>query len=101
MSTWTSPPDSRAALDSRSIAPGGALVDMRDRFVAPALILLLLTGCASSPGVRASDEARARAAASRSAVNERVAHYAKVYGVPESLIHRSIQRESGYDPSQH
>jgi soluble lytic murein transglycosylase-like protein len=37
----------------------------------------------------------------RNALDERISYYARVYDVPESLIHRSIRRESGYDPMIH
>jgi soluble lytic murein transglycosylase-like protein len=77
---------------------------MRDRLVpssAPALILLLLTGCATAPVGQNPAGSSVAETRSRKAVDERVAYYAEVYGVPESLIHRSIERESGYDPRQH
>jgi soluble lytic murein transglycosylase-like protein len=32
-------------------------------------------------------------------VNRLVGHYARAYDVPESLVHRVVQRESGYNPS--
>lgn len=35
----------------------------------------------------------------RSGVDERIAHYAALYDVPESLIRRSIKRESNYNPN--
>ncbi len=31
-------------------------------------------------------------------IDERIAHYAALYDLPESLIRRSIRRESGYNP---
>jgi len=34
----------------------------------------------------------------RGSLDERIAHYAALYNVPESLIRRSIRRESGYNP---
>ncbi len=36
-----------------------------------------------------------------SALNERISYYARTYDVPESLIHRTIVRESGYNPAAH
>jgi len=37
-------------------------------------------------------------AADRPAIDALVAHYAKAHGIPETLIHRVIKRESGYNP---
>jgi soluble lytic murein transglycosylase-like protein len=34
-------------------------------------------------------------------MNERIAYYARVYDVPESLVHRSVLRESRYNPKLH
>ena len=36
--------------------------------------------------------------APQSALDERIAYYARSYDIPETLIRRSIQRESGYNP---
>jgi soluble lytic murein transglycosylase-like protein len=63
------------------------------------LVSLSLAGCVASP-----DSAPRTAAvepAAQGGVAERVAHYARVYDVPESLIHRAIARESGYNPAAH
>jgi len=38
------------------------------------------------------------AASDRAAIDALVAQHAKVHGVPEALVHRVIQRESGYNP---
>ena len=38
------------------------------------------------------------AEAPKGSLDERIAHYAALYDVPESLIRRSIRRESGYNP---
>jgi soluble lytic murein transglycosylase-like protein len=38
------------------------------------------------------------AEAPKGSLDERISHYAAVYDVPESLIRRSIRRESGYNP---
>jgi soluble lytic murein transglycosylase-like protein len=61
-----------------------------------ALSPLGLAGCAVAP--QAEAPAAAVAEAPKSALDERIAHYAAVYKVPESLIRRSIRRESGYNP---
>lgn len=38
------------------------------------------------------------AASERSAIDTLVAQHARVHGIPEALVHRVIQRESGYNP---
>jgi soluble lytic murein transglycosylase-like protein len=65
-----------------------------------ALISLSLAGCVT-PGAQAPAPSIGAEAIPQNALNERVAYYAGVYGVPESLIHRSIKRESGYNPIAH
>jgi soluble lytic murein transglycosylase-like protein len=70
-------------------------------FCALAPITLVLAGCATSPASRALAEPTAEQSSPNNALNERVSYYARVYDVPESLIHRSIRRESGYDPKVH
>jgi soluble lytic murein transglycosylase-like protein len=37
-------------------------------------------------------------ASEHSAIDTLVAQHAKIHGIPESLVHRIIQRESGYNP---
>lgn len=51
----------------------------------------LLAACASR-------QSAARPAGSAE-VNRLIAHYARVYDVPEGLIHRVVRRESGYNPA--
>jgi soluble lytic murein transglycosylase-like protein len=63
-----------------------------------ALISLSLAGCVT-PGSQAPSPGAE--AAPQNGLNERIAYYARVYDVPESLIHRSIRRESGYNPIAH
>ena len=71
---------------------------MKTIFRALALISPLLAGCAAPPEIPApSDEAPLP----RSALDERIAYYAQVYDVPESMIRRSVQRESGFNPAAH
>jgi soluble lytic murein transglycosylase-like protein len=72
---------------------------MKSAVCALALIPFVLAGCATpltlpapSIGTEASEQ---------SALDERISHYARVYDVPESLIHRLIERESGYSPTTH
>jgi len=64
-------------------------------------IALALAGCATPPESRAPSEPTAADLSPKSALDERISYYARVYDVPESLVHRSIQRESGYDPKIH
>jgi len=73
---------------------------MKTVFCAFALIPLLLAGCATTPGAQAPPSAAAEASA-QTALDERISYYAKAYDVPESLIHRSILRESGYNALAH
>lgn len=53
----------------------------------------------TSNAMRNSAYATAPASAMRSDINAMVTRYSNEYGVPESLIHRVIQRESKYDAS--
>jgi soluble lytic murein transglycosylase-like protein len=72
------------------------------KFVPGALVLvsLWLAGCATSPDSRAPAQS-AIEELPPNALNERISYYAGVYDVPESLIRRSILRESGYNPAAH
>ncbi len=66
-----------------------------------ALIPLLLAGCATSPDSQVSSRSAEAEGPPQNALSERISYYADVYDVPESLIHRSIQQESGYNPNRH
>ena len=66
-----------------------------------ALIAQSLAGCATPPVAENAARSLVSEAGPKRAFDERVAYYALAYDVPESLIHRSIQRESGYDPGKH
>jgi len=73
---------------------------MKTTFYALILIPFALAGCETTsgpggPSVAATD------AAPKTALDERIAYYADQYDVPESLIRRSIERESGYNPNAH
>lgn len=74
---------------------------MKQIIAATAFIALSLAGCAptGAPNVAANDPERAARTASPAALNARIAYFARANGVPESLVHRSIQRESGYNPA--
>jgi soluble lytic murein transglycosylase-like protein len=73
---------------------------MKIVFCALALIPFSLAGCATLPGAQAPTSA-AEEDSSQSALDKRISYYANAYDVPESLIHRSILRESGYNPLAH
>ena len=64
-----------------------------------ALIPFLLAGCVT-PGAQAP-AVEAAAPHPQDELYERISYYARLYDVPESLIHRSIRRESGYNPIAH
>ncbi len=75
------------------------------------LSLVALTGCASTDSPVASapqsyvNEPRDDRAISgkllsgKDSLNARIAHFARLYNIPESLIHRSVRRESNYNPA--
>ena len=78
------------------------------RALTPVAAIALLAGCtiggipsskAPTPVVAAYAEATPKVAATPTALDPLVAHYAQVYDVPEALIHRMIKRESGYNPA--
>jgi soluble lytic murein transglycosylase-like protein len=73
---------------------------MKTIFCALALIPFSLAGCATPPAAQAPTSSVA-GASSQTALDERISYYANAYDVPESLIHRSILRESGYNPLAH
>lgn len=72
---------------------------MKTVFGSLALIPLLLAGCATPPGAQAPAQPVAEEMPPHNALNERISYYARVYDVPESLVHRSVLRESGYNPT--
>jgi soluble lytic murein transglycosylase-like protein len=70
-----------------------------------ALGALTLAGCgpqespvASAPAAY-EESAKATELTGQDALHARISHYARVYDIPESLIHRSIRRESNYNPA--
>ena len=69
---------------------------MKFAFLALALIPLALSGCAGTPEIQAGAPTETRAYGA--SLDDRIAYYADLYEVPESLIRRSIERESGYNP---
>lgn len=64
-----------------------------------------LAGCAPQGSPVASapaayrEDSRAEPISDKDALHKRIAHYARLYDIPESLIHRSIRRESNYNPA--
>lgn len=73
---------------------------MKTCLCAFALVPLLLAGCAAAPEPEAAAPSP-EAKAPQDPMSQRIAYYADVYDVPESLVRRSIQKESGYAPSRH
>ena len=59
-----------------------------------ALVLL-----AAFPAACARREDMPAAAAGSAEVNRLISRYARAYDVPESLVHRVVRRESGYNPA--
>ena len=74
---------------------------MKTVVCALALIPLLLAGCVSRPNAQAPALSAGAEASPDNALNELISYYARVYDVPESLIRRSIARESNYNPIAH
>ena len=63
------------------------------------LIPFLLAGCATAPQGPDPTPLASIEKPHDGAWDPRIAYYAQLYDVPESLIRRSIQRESGYNPA--
>jgi len=61
--------------------------------------LLLSFVALAACGRRAPEVTRARAANGPVELNRLIARYADAYGVPADLVHRVVQRESGYNPA--
>jgi soluble lytic murein transglycosylase-like protein len=73
---------------------------MKAAYCALALIPLLLAGCVTSPDPEVASGAVEAEAPSQGALSARISYYADVYGLPETLIRRSIQKESGFNPNR-
>lgn len=76
---------------------------MKQIIAATAFFALLLCGCAptEAPDLAANDAegaARPASLSGRDALDARIAFHARRHGVPESLVHTVVRRESGYDP---
>lgn len=61
-----------------------------------ALALLLVLPLAACGGRGPREEAAPRGPAD---INRRIAHWSRVYDVPEAIIHQTVRRESGYNPA--
>ncbi len=70
---------------------------MRSALAALALLALPLAGGGTAPQAQAPAETVADAKP-LTGLDERISHYAEAYDVPESLVRRSIARESGFNP---
>jgi len=61
-------------------------------------LALSLQACAPVADMTPTGSLTPVAEAPKGSLDERIAHYAALYNMPESLIRRSIRRESGYNP---
>lgn len=68
--------------------------------------VLALAGCspaespvASAPQSYIDEPRNNKPSAGSAALSARIAQYARLYNIPESLIHRSVRRESNYNPA--
>ncbi len=64
-------------------------------------LALSLQACSPTADMTPTGSIGPVAEAPKGSLDERIAHYAALYDVPESLIRRSIRRESGYNPLAH
>lgn len=65
------------------------------------LSLFAFAACAPAPRQSPAPEARPRAAGETAALDRMIDETAKTYGVPASLVHRVVSRESSYNPAAH
>lgn len=63
------------------------------------LALSLAATLAACGGRRRREEHRPETAKGPAEINRLIAHYARVYDVPENLVHRVVKRESNYNPA--
>ena len=74
---------------------------MTTPFFRPACLFVLALGlqaCAPTTDMSPTASIGPASDAPVGSIDERIAHYAALYDLPESLIRRSIRRESGYNP---
>jgi soluble lytic murein transglycosylase-like protein len=79
---------------------------MKSAACAVALAALAFAGCAqtgspvaSAPESYVNEPRPEETLQSKDALHARIAHFARLYEIPESLIHRSVRRESNYNPA--
>jgi soluble lytic murein transglycosylase-like protein len=73
------------------------MIDLGRRAALHGLLAVALSACGQpNPGVTRAATPRPPAAASIEALVDRWADH---YGLPRSLVHRVVRRESGYDPA--
>jgi soluble lytic murein transglycosylase-like protein len=78
---------------------------MKSKACALGLVAFALAGCApgespvaSAPQSYVNEPRHDDPVGGKSAIHARIAHFARLYNIPESLIHRSVRRESNYNP---
>lgn len=64
-----------------------------------ALIALTLPALAAACGAPPEPEATRSHSGGPEEINRLIARYARVYDIPERLIHETVRRESGYNPA--
>lgn len=74
---------------------------MKVALCALTLISLLLAGCAAPPIAEPLAPSAEAENHPPDVLDERISYYADVYEVPETLVRRLIQRESGYNKTAH
>lgn len=67
---------------------------LTDRRAALALLLALPVAACGRPDRREDEVSRGGSAE----INRLISHYARVYDLPESIIHQTVKRESSYNP---
>jgi soluble lytic murein transglycosylase-like protein len=79
---------------------------MKSSACAAVLAALAVAGCAqtgspvaSAPEAYVNEPRPEETLHSKDALHARIAHFARIYDIPESLIHRSVRRESNYNPA--
>ena len=63
------------------------------------LLLLALPAALAACGGAPAEAPPSRGAQGPEEINRLISRYARVYDIPESLIHETVQRESGYNPA--
>jgi soluble lytic murein transglycosylase-like protein len=74
---------------------------MRTPFWVLAIVSLPLAGCVTATSPAPQAQSTETQNPSPTALDGRISYYAHLYAVPESLVRRLIQRESGYNVAAH